>query len=78
MIILPRSPAHLDHKICLPKCCCYNSQDKLKKTPITLVYNYPKITPTADMLNVLDRGLNFCVTPDKVNITELIFNGVIM
>ena len=46
-------------------------QDKLKRTPITIVYNYSSITLTEDMTKVLNRGLNFCVTPNSVNVTEL-------
>ena len=49
-------------------------QDKLKAIPITIsaVYNYSKITLTPGMTSLLNKGLNFCVTPIKLNLAELI------
>ena len=35
------------------------------------MYNYSILELTEDMTKILNRGLNFCVTPDSVNITEL-------
>ena len=46
-------------------------QDKFKAKPITSVYNYYKITLTKPMETLLNRGLNFCVTPDKVNAVQI-------
>ena len=33
--------------------------------------NYCKITLTKPMETLLNRGLNFCVTPDKVNVVQI-------
>ena len=47
-------------------------QNKLKAEPISAVYNYSAITLTEGMIKLLNRGLNFCVTPVKLNITQLL------
>ena len=39
---------------------------------MTAVYNYSDITLTDGMTKLLNRGLNFCVTPEKLNITQLL------
>ena len=49
-------------------------QDKLKKVPINVsaIYNFSTLTLTLDMIKVLNRGLNFCVAPLKLNLTEIL------
>ena len=47
-------------------------QDKKKKVNITAVYNYSKSTLTEAMENILNRGLNFCINPIKLNLSELL------
>jgi hypothetical protein len=47
-------------------------QDKKKSQEISAIYNYSKVTLTEDMKNVLSKGLNFCVTPEQINVTELL------
>jgi hypothetical protein len=46
-------------------------QDRKKATQITAIYNYSNLVLTNAMSRILNRGLNFCVTPDNPNITEL-------
>ena len=36
------------------------------------MYNYSELELTGSMISLLNRGLNFCVTPDEVNVTELL------
>jgi hypothetical protein len=47
-------------------------QDKKKSIEISAVYNYSNLVLTEDMKNVLSKGLNFCVTPEQINLTELL------
>jgi hypothetical protein len=47
-------------------------QTKKNCKQITAVYNYSDIPLTNAMSKVLNRGLNFCVTPDKLNVTEML------
>ncbi len=47
-------------------------QDKKKMQPISAIYNYSSLTITSGMTKVLNRGLNFCVTPSALNITEIL------
>ena len=41
------------------------------KTPISVVFNYSNIELTSSMIKLLNRGLNFCVMPAKVNLSKL-------
>ena len=41
------------------------------KTPISVVFNYSNIELTPSMIKLLNRGLNFCVMPAKVNLSKL-------
>ena len=43
---------------------------KLKKQKINTVFNYSNVQITEPMINVLNRGLNFCVLPPKLDITQ--------
>ena len=47
-------------------------QDRNKKATTTAVYNYSDIVLTPDMESLLNRGLNFCVDPLKLNITDIL------
>ena len=46
-------------------------KNKLKAVPVTVVYNYSSITLTEKMMKVLNHGLNFCGTPQSINVTEI-------
>ena len=50
------------------------SKKKKKQKPITAVYNYSTLTLTDSMQKGINRGLNFCVTPINLNITEMLVN----
>ena len=45
---------------------------KLRKQKITLIFNYSNIVLTEAMNNVLNRGLNFCILPIKLDITQVL------
>jgi hypothetical protein len=47
-------------------------QDKKKSQEISAIYNYSKIVLTDDMNNILSKGLNFCVTPEQIILSELL------
>ena len=49
-----------------------NLQKKKQSQQITAIYNYSTMTLTSAMSKVLNRGLNFCVTPETINVTELL------
>ena len=36
------------------------------------MYNYSELELTGSMISLLNRGLNFCVTPYEANVTELL------
>ena len=39
---------------------------------ITAVYNYSKVELTESMEKILNRGLNFCIDPITLNLTEVL------
>ena len=45
---------------------------RLKKQPITVVFNESKLMLTKDMENVLNRGLKFAIIPHKLDITQVL------
>ena len=47
-------------------------QRQKKKQKISVVFNYSKITLTNGMEKVLNRGLNFSITPLNLNITQVL------
>ena len=47
-------------------------QLKLRKQKINVIFNYSKVTLTKPMENVLNRGLNFCILPLKLDITQVL------
>jgi hypothetical protein len=49
-----------------------NIQKKKKSEQITAVYNYSNISLTSAMSKVPNRGLNFYVTLDNLNVTEML------
>ena len=55
-------------------------QNKLKATLFNAIYNYSKIELTEHMIKLLKRGLNFCIAPLKLNLTQTLaeFNKSIL
>ena len=49
-------------------------QHKNQKQIKNLVFNYSKKVLTVKMKNVLNRGLNFCILPIKIDITKIIWS----
>jgi hypothetical protein len=47
-------------------------QDRKKKETTSAVYNHSSLELTEAMTKILNRGLNFCVTPLTLNITEVL------
>ena len=47
-------------------------QKQKKKQKISVVFNYSKITLTSGMEKVLNRGLNFSITPLHLNLTQVL------
>ena len=47
-------------------------QKKLQKRNITAIFNYSNIKLTEAMDKVLNRGLNFCILPLKLDITQVL------
>jgi hypothetical protein len=47
-------------------------QDKKKTKTVSAIYNQSSITLTKPMESLLNRGLNFCVTPHNINRTEIL------
>ena len=47
-------------------------QRKFRNRGVKLYFNYSKIPISPAMGRLLNRGLNFCITPSKVNVTELL------
>ena len=43
-----------------------------KKTPVNIVFNYSSIELSEAAISALNRGLNFCIKPSKVDNTEII------
>ena len=47
-------------------------QDKKKKHTTSAVHNFSDMILTQAMETLLNRGLNFCITPLKLNVTEIL------
>lgn len=45
---------------------------KQKKQRVSVVFNYSSVILTKDMENLLNRGLNYSVLPDKLNLTQVL------
>ena len=45
---------------------------RLKKQRINIIFNYSSIKLTQDMENVLNKGLNFCILPSKLDLTQIL------
>ena len=68
-------PEHVEPKHNLMKLSSnqYKTQKtRLKKQPITVVFNESKLILTKDMENVLNRGLKFAIIPHKLDITQVL------
>ena len=63
---------HKKHRRFVKRTKWRRTQTKKKAQQITAVYNYSAITLTSSMSKILNRGLNFCVTPTNLNVTELL------
>ena len=48
------------------------NQKKLKKSKISMVYNYSSLTLTPSMEALFNKGLNYAVTPEKLDITQVL------
>ena len=53
----------------IPKSTFKKQQNRIRKQRINIVFNYSKIQLTTAMTNVLNRGLNFCILPMKLDLT---------
>jgi hypothetical protein len=60
------------HRRFIKRSAWKRTQDKKNKTQISAVYNHSSIKLTPAMETVLNRGLNFCVTPLSLNITNVL------
>ena len=49
-----------------------NQQNKIRKQPISIVFNYSSIILTIPMVKLLNRGLNFAIFPLNLDITQVI------
>ena len=49
-------------------------QRKFRNRGVKLYFNYSKIPISPAMDSLLNRGLNYCITPSKVNVTELLID----
>ena len=56
----------------IPKNKFIKQQRKLQKQQISVIFNYSKITLTDSMERVLNRGLNFCILPLKLDLTQVL------
>ena len=45
---------------------------KQKKQRISVIFNYSSVTLSKEMESLLNRGLNFSVLPDKLNLTQVL------
>ena len=45
---------------------------KFKKQKIDIVFNYSNIELSPDMIKLLNRGLNYCILPKDLDITQLL------
>jgi hypothetical protein len=68
----PKSKKKNKHRRFIPRNKWQRIQDKKKRVTISAVYNYSDLELTDPIQKVLNRGLNFCVTPTNLNITEVL------
>ena len=47
-------------------------QNKIKRQKLSVIFNYSSIELTPAMENLLNRGLNFAITPLKLNLTQVL------
>ena len=48
------------------------NKKELKRKPISVVFNYSSIELTESMIKLLNRGLNFCIKPLSVNLSNVL------
>ena len=46
--------------------------NRIKKQKVSKVFNYSRIVLTDAMVAVLNHGLNFCILPMKLDITQVL------
>ena len=56
----------------IPRSRFRKQQLKLRKQNLTIIFNYSNIELTEPMKKVLNRGLNFCILPIKLDITQVL------
>ena len=56
----------------IPRSRFRREQNKIKKQPISVVFNISSIILTPSMESLLNRGLNFAVLPNKLDITQVL------
>ena len=47
-------------------------QKKVKKQKVNVIFNYSQLILTPAMESLLNRGLNFAITPLKLNLTQVL------
>ena len=58
----------------IPRSTYKKLMKKKKKEGQSVVFNLSKIELTESMESLLNKGLNFAVMPDKLNLTDLLVN----
>jgi hypothetical protein len=56
----------------LPNSKYKREQNKIRKQNINVIFNYSNFTLTNTMEKVLSRGLNFCILPLKLDVTQVL------
>jgi hypothetical protein len=63
---------HKKHRRFLERTKWKKIQDKKKMQQITSIYNYSNLELSETMTKVLNRGLNNCTNPLRLNLTEIL------
>ena len=69
---LPKEKKIYKHRRFVKRTQWRKKQQKLKTKQMTAIYNYSNLVLTNSMSRILNRGLNFCVTPTNLNVTEML------
>ena len=56
----------------IPRTKFRKEQNRMRKQRVSVVFNYSNITLTKSMESVLNRGLNFCILPLNLDITQVL------
>ena len=68
----PTSSKRKSKRVWTKKSTYRKQQKKLKKQKVSVVFNYSKIKISEGAEKALNRGLNFALLPDNLNITQLL------